>query len=91
MEEFGQRRDQVKVLAGAALVLAATDEEARAKQKDLLSYGDREVALALFGGWTGAGLSKYTDDEDLRFVKEPAAQTVIDRWTETVPGSKDLT
>lgn len=80
----------MKVLAGITLVVAATDEEARAKQQDLLRYGNREGALALFGGWPGVDMSNFEEDEDFRFVKEPAARSVIDRWNGTVPGSKNL-
>jgi hypothetical protein len=51
------------------------------------SYGDREGALALFGGWTGIDLSTYSDDEDFRFAKLPAIQSIVDSWSKTVPGS----
>jgi alkanesulfonate monooxygenase SsuD/methylene tetrahydromethanopterin reductase-like flavin-dependent oxidoreductase (luciferase family) len=30
------------------------------------------------------------DDEDFRFVKMPAVQSMIGHWTKTVPGPKDL-
>jgi hypothetical protein len=50
-----------------------------------------EGALALFGGWTGIGLSTFSDDEDFRFVKLPAIQSIVNGWVGTVPGSEDLT
>lgn len=56
----------------------------------MLSYGDREGALALFGGWTGIDLSKYSDDEDFKFVGLPAVQSMVKRWADTVPGSDGL-
>lgn len=61
------------------------------KGRRLLTFiGDREGALVLFGGWTGIDMSTYSDDEDFRFVKMPAIQSMINGWAETVPGSNDL-
>lgn len=38
------------------IIVAETDEAAYAKRDELLSYGDKEGALALFGVWTGFDL-----------------------------------
>jgi len=72
------------------LVVDETDEKAKAKLDELLSYGDREGALGLFGGWTGIDLSKYSDDEDFRFADAPAIRSIVSRWSDTVPGSEGL-
>jgi alkanesulfonate monooxygenase SsuD/methylene tetrahydromethanopterin reductase-like flavin-dependent oxidoreductase (luciferase family) len=86
-EQFGRDPTNIKIIAGVLIVTAATDEEARAKHEELLSYGNREGALALFGGWTGYDLSSYSDDEDFRFVKETAVRSIVSHWADTVPGS----
>lgn len=78
------------MIAGMTIIIDETDEKAQAKRDDFLKYGDREGALALFGGWTGADLSTYSDDEDFRFVKLPAVQSMVSRWSDTVPGSEGL-
>ena len=78
------------MIAGMTVIIDETDEKAFQKRDDLLTYGDREGALALFGGWTGIDLSTYSDDEDFRFVKLPAVQSMVQRWSETVPGSEGL-
>ena len=78
------------MMAGMTLIIDETDEKAFKKRDELLSWGDREGALALFGGWTGIDLSTYSNDEDFRFVGLPAVQSMVNRWSETVPGSDGL-
>ena len=89
-KEAGRDPYHVKIIASMCVIIAETDEAARAKHDDFLSYGNREGALALFGGWTGVDLSTYADDEDFRFVKVPMIQSIITHWSETVPGSEGL-
>lgn len=87
-DKFGRDPSHIKVFTGICIVVDETDEKARAKHAELLSYGDREGALALFGGWTGNDLSKFADDEDFRFVDTPAIRSLVHRWASTVPGSE---
>ena len=89
-EEFGRDPSHIKMFAGMTVIIDETDEKAFKKRDELLSYGDREGALALFGGWTGIDLSTYSDDEDFRFVGLPAVQSMVNRWSDTVPGSEGL-
>jgi FMN-dependent oxidoreductase (nitrilotriacetate monooxygenase family) len=88
--EAGRDPYHVKVIASMCIIVAETDEAAAAKHEELLSYGDIEGALALFGGWTGVDLSTYSDDEDFRFVKMPMIQSIVNGWANTVPGSENL-
>ncbi|KAH8815996.1 alkanesulfonate monooxygenase [Xylogone sp. PMI_703] len=89
-EKYGRDPSHIKIIAGITIIVAETDEAAQAKRDELLSYGNKEGALALFGGWTGIDLSSHTDDEDFRFSKLPAIHSIVNGWSETVPGSKDL-
>jgi hypothetical protein len=75
---------------GINVIVAATDEEAEAKRQQYLTYADREGALALFGGWTGVDLSGYSDDDDFRFSDSPRVQSILRRWSSTVPGTENL-
>lgn len=86
--DLGRNPQDIKVVAGALVIVAETDEEAHAKFDELKTYGDREGALALFGGWTGYDLSKYTDDQDFRFVEQPAVRSMVNHWASTVPGTE---
>ena len=89
-EKFGRDPNHVKIFTGVCVIVYETDERAHAKYEELLSYGDREGALALFGGWTGHDLSAYGDDEDFRFVDKPAIRSIVNRWSSVVPGSEGL-
>jgi len=71
-KEFGCDTAAVKFLAMICPVLGKTEEEAKAKYEEYLSYGSEDGAFALFGGWTGIDLSKYGDDEELRQVESNA-------------------
>ncbi|KAJ9132245.1 Xenobiotic compound monooxygenase [Pleurostoma richardsiae] len=86
----GRDPNHIKVIVGINVIVAATDEEARAKREDYLKYADTEGALALFGGWTGVDLSSYKDDDDFRFSESPRVQSIVRRWASTVPGTDNL-
>lgn len=87
---FGRDPRDIKIVAGILVMVAETDEAARAKFEKLASYGDREGALALFGGWSGYDLSKYADDQDFRFVEQPAIRSMVNHWASTVPGTEGV-
>ncbi|KAI5865261.1 Nitrilotriacetate monooxygenase component A/pristinamycin IIA synthase subunit A [Durotheca rogersii] len=89
-ERWGRDPRSIKVFTGVCVIVDETDEKARAKYRELLSYGDREGALALFGGWTGQDLSPFDDDEDLVLADRPAIRSILHRWSTTVPGSEGL-
>jgi FMN-dependent oxidoreductase (nitrilotriacetate monooxygenase family) len=86
----GRGPNHIKVVVGINVIVAATDEEAKAKREEYLTYADKEGALALFGGWTGIDLSGYSDDDDFRFSDSPRLQSVVRRWSSTVPGTENL-
>ncbi|KAJ5888559.1 hypothetical protein N7495_008600 [Penicillium taxi] len=85
---LGRNPQDIKVIAGALVIVAETDEAAKSKFDEFKKYGDEEGALALFGGWTGYDLSTYTDDQDFRFVGQPAVRSMVNHWASTVPGSE---
>lgn len=57
----GRDPSSIKFLAKCCPVLGNSVEEANAKFSDYASYGDREGALALFGGWTGVDMVSAAD------------------------------
>lgn len=87
---LGRNPSDIKVIAGALVIVAETDEAAQAKFDEFKQYGDREGALALFGGWTGYDLSTYADDQDFRFVELPAVRSMVNHWASTVPGTEGV-
>ncbi|KAL6799734.1 Nitrilotriacetate monooxygenase component A/pristinamycin IIA synthase subunit A [Trichoderma sp. SZMC 28012] len=89
-QKEGRDPSHIKVIVGINVIVAATDEEALVKKESYLEYADTEGALALFGGWTGVDLSGYSDDEDFLFTDSPRLQSIIRRWSDTVPGTDNL-
>ncbi|KAF9889366.1 hypothetical protein FE257_007476 [Aspergillus nanangensis] len=87
-KDLGRDSAGIKVIAGMLVIVAETDEAAHAKFAQLAEYGDREGALALFGGWSGYDLSQYEDDQDFRFVEQPAIRSMVTHWASTVPGTE---
>lgn len=89
-KEKGRDPLSIRVMLGLAIIVAETDEAAQAKKEEYLSYGDREGALALFGGWTGIDMSTYSDDEDFRFSENVPVRSMVRRWSSSVPGTDNL-
>ncbi|OQO12398.1 hypothetical protein B0A48_03040 [Cryoendolithus antarcticus] len=89
LRDLGRPVDSIKFIAGIFIIVDETDEKAQAKFDDMLQYADLEGTAALFGGWSGTDLSTFSDDEDFKFAAAPAIQSMINSWTETVPGTKD--
>ena len=85
--KLGRNPQDIKIVAGLLVIVAETDEAARKKLEELASYGDREGALALFGGWSGFDLSKYSDEQDFRFSEQapPAVRSMVNHWASTSP------
>lgn len=85
--EQGRDPTSIKIVAGLLAIVAETDEKAQEKYEELASYGDREGALALFGGWSGYDLSSYSDDEDFRFSDKapPAVRSMVNHWASVSP------
>ena len=86
----GRDPNHIKVILGITVIVAATDGEAQAQRDEYLKYVDPEGVLALFGGWTGIDLSPYPDDEDFRLNESPVVQSLVRRWSSTVPGTDNL-
>ncbi len=86
-KEFGRDPQSIKIVAGILVIVAETDEKAKEKFEELASYGDREGALALFGGWSGYDLSTYSDDQDFRFLESapPAVRSMVNHWAQNSP------
>ena len=85
-KDLGRDPQNIKFLALICPIIGRTEEEAQKKFEDYSSYGSIEGALALFGGWTGIDLAKYSDDEELRHVESNAIRYVIFLMTVGRPG-----
>ncbi|OJJ60295.1 hypothetical protein ASPSYDRAFT_55909 [Aspergillus sydowii CBS 593.65] len=88
--EQGRDLNGLKLIVGMLVIVDETDERARQKYDEYLSYADLDGSLALFGGWTGADLGKYADDDDFEFTGPGAIQSVVSSWRATTPGSEGI-
>ncbi len=70
---LGRDPRSVKVFAVTTIVAGATDEEAEAKYRDLLSYADYEGAMVQFSGPLGLDVSKFDPDQPLTEINPNAA------------------
>jgi FMN-dependent oxidoreductase (nitrilotriacetate monooxygenase family) len=86
-KEANRDPQSIKIVCSVLVVVDVTDEAAQEKYSKLAQYGDREGALALFGGWSGYDLGKYSDDEDFRFIDKapPAVRSMVNHWASTSP------
>lgn len=83
--ELGRDPSSIKVLAKFCPILGRTQDEAEAKYRDYIQYGDYEGALALFGGWTGVDMAPYGEDEELRYVESNAIRSYIESLLKSAP------
>lgn len=81
----GRAEDAVKVFTMATVVVADSDEEARARLDGYRRHVDVEGALALFGGWTGVDLAGADPDSPLEYVATEANQSALASFTSLSP------
>lgn len=82
----GRDPRNLKLLAGLAVVVAETAEEARLKEARLRSYASPEGGFALFGGWTGIDLAKFKDDDRLDHLDSEGIKAAARWFTAAYPG-----
>ncbi|KAJ5102551.1 xenobiotic compound monooxygenase DszA family [Penicillium argentinense] len=68
----GRDPSNIKVIVGINVLVAATDEDAKAKREGYIHFADDEGALALFGGWLGVDCPRNstTSTENLPWTKQ---------------------
>lgn len=86
-EAQGRPRDSVKILILATVIVAETDEAARAKYDGYRRYSSPEGALALYGGWSGLDLSGFDPNEGLRYTDTDAVRSALSVFTTADPDS----
>ncbi|KAI5479872.1 hypothetical protein MNV49_002430 [Pseudohyphozyma bogoriensis] len=78
LTKYGRDPYAVKIILGATIIVAETDEAARAKEADLRSTASELGAKVLLGGWIGVDLAPYKDTDDLREIGPPALKGIIE-------------
>lgn len=77
---YGRGADEVKILVGATIIVAPTDDEARLKLDTALSYATIEQAATIFAWTTGIDLLAMDLDRPLGDVGTELGQSNLDRF-----------
>ena len=71
----GRDGDAVKVFMGLTVIVARTEEQARAKHAEYLRHASPEAGVAHFASSTGIDFAAYELDEPIQYVKSNAIQS----------------
>jgi long-chain alkane monooxygenase len=79
--EFGRDPYDIRLFAGATVIVAPTRAEANDLLEDYARYVDRDGQLALLSGWTGIDFSTYRPDQTVQYVESNAIQSMVENFT----------
>ncbi|NUS91816.1 MAG: LLM class flavin-dependent oxidoreductase [Nocardia sp.] len=82
LETAGRDRHGARIYALATIVTGATDEEARGKHEEYLSYASVEGGLVFMSGWMGIDLSRYDLDDPIGEVQSNAIRSAVAAFQE---------
>ena len=78
---FGRDPYDIRMFAGATVIVAPTRAEAFDRLADYAGYVHTAGQLALLSGWTGVDLSGLDPDEAISYVKSNAIQSTLENLT----------
>ena len=84
----GREASDIAVIAGATLIVAATDAEARDRYEELRACLDVGGSLSVFSGLAGIDFSKFDPDAPIEYIRSDAAQSFVERMTTLANGRK---
>lgn len=82
LEAAGRDRYAARIYALSTIVTDATDELARRKHEQYLSYASVEGGLVFMSGWMGIDLSRYDLDDPIGDVESNAIQSAVTAFQE---------
>jgi long-chain alkane monooxygenase len=80
-KEFGRDPYDIRLFAGATVIVAPTRAEANDLLEDYARHVDRDGQLALLSGWTGIDFSTYRPDQAVQYVESNAIQSMVENFT----------
>jgi FMN-dependent oxidoreductase (nitrilotriacetate monooxygenase family) len=83
--EAGRDPRSLKIFTEITIVTAATDEQAKAKYADYLSYYDYEGSLAFYAGITGIDLSQLDPHQPLEYIDTDSARFALEIFSKADP------
>ena len=85
LEIAGRDPYAAKIFNLSTVITADTDEEAKAKHAEYLSWGDPEGALTFMSGWMGVDLARYGLDEPIGNVDSNAILSAVKAFQSADP------
>lgn len=79
-EKFGRDPSKIKFLTLITVVIGDSAAEVKQKLENIRALGDEEAALAMFSGWSGVDIGKYSYDEPLDKLDNGALVSIIQAW-----------
>jgi alkanesulfonate monooxygenase SsuD/methylene tetrahydromethanopterin reductase-like flavin-dependent oxidoreductase (luciferase family) len=80
-KEFGRDPYDIRLFAGATVIVAPTRAEAEDILEDYARHVDQAGQLALLSGWTGIDFSTYQPDQAVQYVESNAIQSMVENFT----------
>ncbi|MCC8951908.1 LLM class flavin-dependent oxidoreductase [Bradyrhizobium sp. Pear77] len=80
-KEFGRDPYDIRLFAGATVIVAPTRAEAEDLLADYAAHVDQTGQLALLSGWTGIDFSTYRPDQAVQYVESNAIQSMVENFT----------
>ncbi|RZN34918.1 N5,N10-methylene tetrahydromethanopterin reductase [Bradyrhizobium sp. Leo121] len=80
-KEFGRDPYDIRLFAGATVIVAPTRAEANDLLADYARHVDQAGQLALLSGWTGIDFSTYRSEEAVQYVESNAIQSMVENFT----------
>ncbi|WP_345828034.1 LLM class flavin-dependent oxidoreductase [Erwinia sp. HDF1-3R] len=79
--EAGRAPEDLKILMGVSVIVAATEKEAREKHQAYLRYASPEAGIAHFSSSTGIDLSQFGLDEPIHTGSTRAIESVTQAYS----------
>jgi FMN-dependent oxidoreductase (nitrilotriacetate monooxygenase family) len=80
-KEVGRDPYDIRLFAGATVIVAPTRAEANDILEDYARHVDIAGQLALLSGWTGIDFSTYRPDQPIEYVESNAIQSMVENLT----------
>jgi FMN-dependent oxidoreductase (nitrilotriacetate monooxygenase family) len=77
---YGRRADDIRMLTSAIVIVGATEEEAREKQRAIEANHTYDVAAVWYAGFTGVDLRGFEPDEPLDELFTEEGQGDLAHW-----------
>jgi FMN-dependent oxidoreductase (nitrilotriacetate monooxygenase family) len=80
-KEAGRDPYDIRLFAGATVIVAPTRAEAHDLLADYAAHVDQAGQLALLSGWAGIDFASYRPDDPIKYVESNAIQSMVENFT----------